>query len=81
MNAHLSRIYDMDWSPDDENHLVTAGQDLTVKYWNISNPNKAENVIRLQNTPGLSFILMIMLSRATNIYYIFDVFLLFTHLI
>ena len=57
MNAHLSRIYDMDWSPDDENHLVTAGQDLTVKYWNISNPNKAENVIRLQNTPGLSFIL------------------------
>jgi hypothetical protein len=43
----------MDWSPDDENHLVTAGQDLTVKYWNISNPNKSENVIRIQNTPGV----------------------------
>eukprot|EP00088_Acartia_fossae_P050994 TRINITY_DN5725_c0_g1_i10.p1 TRINITY_DN5725_c0_g1~~TRINITY_DN5725_c0_g1_i10.p1 ORF type:complete len:1003 (-),score=271.71 TRINITY_DN5725_c0_g1_i10:834-3842(-) len=51
INAHLSRIYDMDWSPDDENHLVTTGQDLTVKYWNISNPNKSENVIRVQTTP------------------------------
>jgi len=52
INAHLSRIYDMDWSPDDENHIVTTGQDSTVKYWNISNPNKAENVIRVQNTPA-----------------------------
>ena len=33
INAHLSRIYDMDWSPDDENHIVTTGQvrNLTLK--------------------------------------------------
>jgi len=51
INAHLSRIYDMDWSNDDENHLVTTGQDLTVKFWNIASPNKAENVIKIQTTP------------------------------
>ena len=51
ISAHLSRIYDMDWSNDDENHLVTTGQDHTVKFWNIASPNKAENVIKIQTTP------------------------------
>ena len=36
INAHFSRIYDMDWSHEDENYLVTTSQDRTVKYWNIS---------------------------------------------
>lgn len=51
INAHLSRIYDMDWSHEDENHLVSASQDMTVKYWNISNPGKAEGIIKVQSAP------------------------------
>ena len=51
INAHYSRIYDMDWSHDDENHLVTTSQDHTVKFWNISNPSKAESIIKVQSAP------------------------------
>ena len=51
INAHFSRIYDMDWSHEDENYLVTTSQDLTVKYWNISNPNKTERIIKMQTAP------------------------------
>ena len=48
MNAHLSRIYDIDWSSDDENHLVTTSQDSTVKFWNVASPTKAESIIKMQ---------------------------------
>jgi WD40 repeat protein len=47
INAHLSRIYDLDWSSDDENHLVTTSQDATVKFWNVASPTRAENTIKM----------------------------------
>ena len=49
INAHLSRIYDLDWSHDQEDSLATSSQDSTVQFWNIASPTKAENMIK---TPG-----------------------------
>nr|XP_053640526.1 uncharacterized protein LOC128694440 isoform X1 [Cherax quadricarinatus] len=43
--AHLSKIQGLDWSPNHENHLVTSSNDCTVKFFNITNPRKAENFI------------------------------------
>ena len=53
INAHLSRIYDLDWSYDQEDCLATSSQDSTVQFWNLSpsSPTRAENVIK---TPGSS---------------------------
>ncbi|KAG7176075.1 GATOR complex protein WDR59-like [Homarus americanus] len=43
--AHLSKIQGLDWSPNHENHLVTSSNDCTVKFFDITNPRKAENFI------------------------------------
>ena len=51
INAHLSRIYDLDWSYDQEDSLVTSSQDATVQFWNIASPNKAENMIKTPGSP------------------------------
>ncbi|XP_069174036.1 GATOR2 complex protein WDR59 isoform X5 [Procambarus clarkii] len=47
--AHLSKIQGLDWSPNHENHLVTSSNDCTVKFFDVTNPRKAENFI---NTPS-----------------------------
>jgi len=51
INAHLQKIYGLDWSFDQEDHLVTASQDSTVKFWNIASPGKAENVMKISQAP------------------------------
>ncbi|KAK3866520.1 hypothetical protein Pcinc_027953 [Petrolisthes cinctipes] len=43
--AHLSKIQGLDWSPNHENKLVTSSNDCTVKFFDITNPRKAENFI------------------------------------
>ncbi|XP_071547445.1 GATOR2 complex protein WDR59 isoform X3 [Panulirus ornatus] len=45
ISAHLSKIQGLDWSPNHENHLVTSSNDCTVKFFDITNPRKAENFI------------------------------------
>eukprot|EP00092_Neocalanus_flemingeri_P016448 GFUD01017798.1.p1 GENE.GFUD01017798.1~~GFUD01017798.1.p1 ORF type:complete len:1001 (-),score=341.96 GFUD01017798.1:929-3931(-) len=77
ITAHLSRIYDLDWSCDQEDSLATSSQDSTVQFWNLASPSKAENVIkipgapvwRLQHTPvgcGLLTLVMHTLLRGEN---------------
>ena len=54
INAHLSRIYDIDWSYEQEDCLATSSQDSTVQFWNINNiasTHKSENIIRVPGTP------------------------------
>ena len=51
INAHLSRIYDLDWSQDQEDSLATSSQDSTVQFWNINSPTKAENMIKTPGSP------------------------------
>lgn len=51
INAHLYKIYGLDWSFDQEDHLVTASQDSTVKFWNIASPGKAEHVMKIAQAP------------------------------
>jgi len=77
ITAHLSRIYDLDWSFDQEDSLATSSQDSTVQFWNLNSPSKAESVIkipgapvwRLQHTPvgsGLLTLVMHTLLRGEN---------------
>ena len=79
INAHLSRIYDLDWSYDQEDCLATSSQDSTVQFWNVSpgSPSKAENMIKtpgspvwkLQHTPvgsGLLTLVMQTVLRGQN---------------
>ena len=51
INAHLSRIYDIDWSYEQEDSLATSSQDSTVQFWNLASPQKSENMIRVPGTP------------------------------
>ena len=51
INAHLSRIYDIDWSYEQEDSLATSSQDSTVQFWNLASPQKCENIIKLPGTP------------------------------
>jgi len=77
INAHLSRIYALDWSWDHEDSLVTSSQDSTVMFWNVSSPGAAEHTMkvagapvwRLQHTPfgsGLLTLVMRTLVRGEN---------------
>ncbi|CAL4061827.1 unnamed protein product [Meganyctiphanes norvegica] len=43
--AHLSKIHSLDWSPNHENQLVTSSNDCTVKFFDTTNPRRAENFI------------------------------------
>ena len=51
INAHLSRIYDIDWSHEQEDSLATSSQDATVQFWNLASPTKSENIIKLPGSP------------------------------
>lgn len=45
ITAHLNNIQCLDWSYMNENQLVTCSQDCTVKFFEINNLKKAENVL------------------------------------
>lgn len=45
ITAHLARIHGINWSREQETHLVTASQDGSVKYFDINNPRRAERII------------------------------------
>ena len=51
INAHLSRIYDIDWSHEQEDSLATSSQDSTVQFWNLASPAKSENMIKIPGSP------------------------------
>jgi WD40 repeat protein len=42
ITAHLAKIHGLDWSPNSELQLATSSQDCTVKFWDLSNPKRAE---------------------------------------
>ncbi|CAG9771641.1 unnamed protein product [Ceutorhynchus assimilis] len=45
ITAHTSKIYGLDWSPHIENQITSASQDNSVKFFDTSNPRKADFVI------------------------------------
>jgi len=51
ISAHLSRIYDIDWSYEQEDMLATSSQDSTVQFWNLASPLKSENMIKIPGSP------------------------------
>ncbi|GLG98684.1 GATOR complex protein WDR59 [Gryllus bimaculatus] len=74
--AHLSKIYSLDWSPHNENQLATSSQDCTVKFFDITNPRRAESILtttspvwRARYTPfgeGLITVVVPQLRRGEN---------------
>lgn len=44
--AHSAKIYGLDWNPASENQLATASQDTTVKFWDVTNPKRVENMFQ-----------------------------------
>ncbi|ESO82861.1 hypothetical protein LOTGIDRAFT_184651 [Lottia gigantea] len=49
--AHLSKIHGLDWSPFSQDHLVTASQDCSVRFWNWKNSQRSEGMISLKDVP------------------------------
>lgn len=45
ITAHLSRIHGIDWSPNSDHHLATSSQDGTVKFFDIHNTRRPDNVL------------------------------------
>ncbi|XP_036360499.1 GATOR complex protein WDR59 isoform X4 [Octopus sinensis] len=43
--AHPSKIYGLDWSPFSEYNLATCSQDCTVKFWDVTNSKRQEEVL------------------------------------
>ncbi|XP_067001039.2 GATOR2 complex protein WDR59 [Anabrus simplex] len=74
--AHLSKIHGLDWSPNHENQLATSSQDCTVKFFDITNPRRAESILttsspvwRARYTPfgeGLITVVVPQLRRGEN---------------
>ncbi|XP_046999380.1 GATOR complex protein WDR59 isoform X1 [Schistocerca americana] len=74
--AHLSKIHGLDWSPNHENQLATSSQDCTVKFFDITNPRRAENILttsspvwRARYTPfgeGMVTVVVPQLRRGEN---------------
>lgn len=74
--AHLSKIHGLDWNPNSETQLATSSQDNTVKFFDTSNPKRAEYVIttnapvwRARFTPfgnGLVTVVIPQLRRGEN---------------
>lgn len=74
--AHLSKIHGLDWSPVNENQLVTSSQDNTVKFFDTNNPRRAEYALntnapvwRARYTPfgnGLVTVVVPQLRRGEN---------------
>ncbi|XP_035229599.1 GATOR complex protein WDR59-like [Stegodyphus dumicola] len=42
ITAHLLKIHNIDWCPHDENVLATSSQDCTVKFWDVTIPQKMD---------------------------------------
>ncbi|XP_064109402.1 GATOR2 complex protein WDR59-like isoform X6 [Macrobrachium nipponense] len=76
ISAHLSKIHGLDWSPNHEHHLVSASNDCSVKFFDITNSRKEENYIntmspvwRAKYTPfgeGVVTVVMPQLRRGEN---------------
>ncbi|XP_066251139.1 GATOR2 complex protein WDR59 isoform X1 [Euwallacea similis] len=45
ISAHLVKIYGLDWSPHIENQIASASEDHTVKFFDTSNPRKADYLL------------------------------------
>ncbi|XP_072391428.1 GATOR2 complex protein WDR59 isoform X1 [Diabrotica undecimpunctata] len=43
--AHLAKIHGLDWSTTSENHICSSSQDSTVKFFDTTNPRRAECVL------------------------------------
>jgi len=43
--SFISQIHGLDWSPTHENQLATSSQDCTVKFFDITNPRRAESIL------------------------------------
>ncbi|XP_050443841.1 GATOR complex protein WDR59 [Adelges cooleyi] len=76
ISAHLNTIHCLDWSYTNENQLVTCSQDCTVKFFEINNLKKTENVLstvtpvwRAKYTPfgdGILIVLVPPIKRVDN---------------
>lgn len=74
--AHLAKIYGLDWSPHSEHQISSSSQDNTVKFFDVTNPRKAEYVLstnapvwRARYTPfgnGLVTVVIPQLRRGEN---------------
>ncbi|KAH0809851.1 hypothetical protein GEV33_012941 [Tenebrio molitor] len=74
--AHLSKIHGLDWNPNTETQLATSSQDNTVKFFDMTNPRRAEYVLttnapvwRARFTPfgnGLVTVVVPQLRRGEN---------------
>ena len=74
--AHLSKIHGLDWNPNVETQLATSSQDNTVKFFDMTNPRRAEYVLttnapvwRARFTPfgnGLVTVVVPQLRRGEN---------------
>lgn len=45
ITINMFQIHGLDWSQTHENQLATSSQDCTVKFFDTTNPRRAENVI------------------------------------
>lgn len=76
VTAHLSKIHGLDWNPNSETQLATSSQDNTVKFFDMTNPRRAEYVLttnapvwRARFTPfgnGLITVVVPQLRRGEN---------------
>ncbi|XP_075212964.1 WD repeat domain 59 [Lycorma delicatula] len=76
ITAHLANIHGLDWSPNHENQLATSSQDCTVKFFDITNPRRPENMLtapspvwRARYTPfgeGLLMVVVPPMRRGEN---------------
>lgn len=76
ITAHLSKIHSMEWCPTQENLLATSSQDCTVKFWDVTSPQKKDSMLslgcpvwRAQYTPfgyGLVTVVVPPLRRGEN---------------
>lgn len=76
ITAHLANIHGLDWSLNHENQLATSSQDCTVKFFDTTNPRRAENIItatapvwRARYTPfgeGLLMVVVPPMRRGEN---------------
>ncbi|CAH1183281.1 unnamed protein product [Phaedon cochleariae] len=74
--AHLAKIHGLDWSPTSENHICSSSHDSTVKFFDMTNPRRAEYVLttnapvwRARHTPfgnGLITAVVPQLRRGEN---------------
>ncbi|KAI8822647.1 uncharacterized protein EV422DRAFT_524852 [Fimicolochytrium jonesii] len=42
ITAHMTKIYGIDWSRNNEQEIITCGQDRMVKFWDISEPRTCQ---------------------------------------